>query len=76
MYSMRDHGVVGGGLCGSQHIPNQLAYCDIAEIVGLIAPRPLLIEIGTEDGLIPQMHQTMSSIRTDLDQIREQVNRL
>jgi dienelactone hydrolase len=41
------------GSCGSQVVPGLLRYGDIPEILGLIAPRPLLIERGIDDGLLP-----------------------
>lgn len=43
----------GGGICGSQYLPGLLAYGDIPEVAGLIAPRPLLIERGTRDTTFP-----------------------
>jgi len=39
--------------CGAQVIPGLLQYGDTPEIASLIAPRPCLWEIGTEDKLIP-----------------------
>ncbi|MFX0102462.1 MAG: alpha/beta hydrolase family protein [Candidatus Hodarchaeota archaeon] len=38
-----------GNFCGSQFIPGLLEWGDIPDVVGLIAPRPLLIEAGTKD---------------------------
>ena len=35
--------------CGSQITPGLFALCDVADLQGLIAPRPLLVEIGTYD---------------------------
>ncbi len=41
------------GSCGSQVVPGLLLWGDIPEVLGLIAPRPLFIERGTKDGLLP-----------------------
>ena len=37
--------------CSCQYVPNILKYAELADIVSLIAPRPLLIENGTRDPL-------------------------
>ncbi len=39
--------------CGAQVIPGLLQYGDTPEIFSLIAPRPMVIEIGSRDPLIP-----------------------
>jgi dienelactone hydrolase len=39
--------------CGAQVIPGLLRYGDVPEIASLIAPRPCLWEVGTEDKLLP-----------------------
>jgi dienelactone hydrolase len=36
-------------LCGSQITPGLFALCDVSDLHGLTAPRPLLIEIGLHD---------------------------
>jgi dienelactone hydrolase len=38
--------------CGAQVIPGLLRYGDVPEIASLIAPRPCLWEVGSEDGLM------------------------
>lgn len=35
--------------CGNQYSPSLLRYGDIADVAGLIAPRPALIEMGEKD---------------------------
>lgn len=35
--------------CGSQMVPGVYKYFDVPDIAGLIAPRPLLIEMGVQD---------------------------
>lgn len=35
--------------CGSQIVPGLFALCDLPDLHGLIAPRPLLVEIGVHD---------------------------
>jgi dienelactone hydrolase len=39
--------------CGSQILPHLYKYADVADIAGLIAPRPLLIESGIHDTCFP-----------------------
>lgn len=43
-FGMRD-----GEICGSQVTPGLYALCDVPDLHGLIAPRPLLVEIGSYD---------------------------
>jgi len=38
-----------GNYCGAQYLPGLLEWGDIPDVVGLIAPRPLLIEAGNRD---------------------------
>lgn len=38
-----------GNFCGSQITPGLFALCDLPDLHGLIAPRPLLVEIGSQD---------------------------
>ncbi len=42
-------GIKRGGLCGSQIVPDLYKYFDMYDIAGLIAPRPLLMEMGIQD---------------------------
>jgi dienelactone hydrolase len=42
-------GIERANYCGSQIVPNIYKYFDTDEIAGLIAPRPLLIEMGIYD---------------------------
>ncbi len=42
--AMRD-----GNICGSQITPGLYSLCDIPDLHGLIAPKPLLVEIGAFD---------------------------
>jgi len=42
-------GVNRANFCGSQIVPNVFRYFDTSDIAGLIAPRPLLIEMGVHD---------------------------
>lgn len=44
-----DFGMRDVNLCGSQIAPNLYALCDVPDLHGLIAPRPLLVEIGMHD---------------------------
>lgn len=38
-----------GNTCGNQYSPSLLLYGDIPDVAGLIAPRPLLVEMGERD---------------------------
>ena len=38
-----------GNSCGSQYVPGLFTLCDICDLQGMIAPRPLLAEIGLYD---------------------------
>ncbi len=42
-------GIDRANFCGSQILPNLYQYLDAPDVAGLIAPRPLLIEMGTAD---------------------------
>jgi dienelactone hydrolase len=42
-----------GNLCGSQVLPGMLGRLDHVDVGGLVAPRPLLVESGTEDLIFP-----------------------
>jgi hypothetical protein len=50
-YSCRfkKYAVADGNFCGSQYLPGLFALCDVPDLHGLIAPRPLLAEIGIHD---------------------------
>ncbi len=41
--------------CAAQFVPGLLTYGDTPEVFGLIAPRPLLLELGTIDGTSPEV---------------------
>lgn len=42
--------------CGFQVVPGLLRYGDTAEVLGLIAPRPLAVELGNRDSCCPLKH--------------------
>lgn len=42
-------GVGRGNFCGSQYLPGLYTLCDVPDLHGLIAPKPLLAEIGKQD---------------------------
>ncbi len=44
--------IAGRYSCGAQVIPRLLEYGDVPEIGALIAPRPVIWEVGNRDGLI------------------------
>ncbi|OPZ07320.1 MAG: Abhydrolase family protein [candidate division BRC1 bacterium ADurb.BinA292] len=41
--------IATGNICGSQYLPGLYALCDLADLQGAIAPRPLLASFGTID---------------------------
>jgi dienelactone hydrolase len=40
-------------LCGSQVLPGMLGELEHAEVAALVAPRPMLVETGTDDPIFP-----------------------
>lgn len=48
-----EHGLTLHGCCGSQTIPSLLKNAEIADVAGLIAPRPALYEMGIYDEAFP-----------------------
>ena len=51
--SYAGHGLWLDELCGAQVIPGILRLGDMAEVTGLIAPRPLLLEVSQNDPHFP-----------------------
>ena len=49
----RRFGIERANFCGSQVVPQIFRYFDTHDIAGLIAPRPLLIEMGIYDSCFP-----------------------
>ncbi|MCC7354373.1 MAG: acetylxylan esterase [Anaerolineae bacterium] len=49
----RRFGIEDANFCGSQIVPGIYRYLDTDDIAGLIAPRPLLIEMGIYDNCFP-----------------------
>lgn len=49
--------------CGTQFVPDLLSWCDTPEVFGLIAPRPLLLELGASDGTSPELFATEAYAR-------------
>ncbi|MFH1613842.1 MAG: alpha/beta hydrolase family protein [Planctomycetota bacterium] len=47
--NFRNFAVKYGNFCGSQIVPGLFEICDVPDLHGLIAPRPLLTEIGVYD---------------------------
>ena len=47
--SWKAFGIERGSFCGSQIVPHIYKYLDVPDIAGLIAPRPLLIDMGIYD---------------------------
>jgi hypothetical protein len=41
----RHYAIETANCCGSQFVPYLYKYADVADVAGLIAPRPLLLEI-------------------------------
>lgn len=49
----REFGIKQANFCGSQIVPGIYRYFDTADLAGLIAPRPLLLEMGIYDNCFP-----------------------
>ena len=49
----RSFGIQNANFCGSQIVPDVYRYLDTSDIAGLIAPRPLLLEMGEADTTFP-----------------------
>jgi len=50
-------------MCGSQVMPGQLGEIEHVDIAALIAPRPLLVESGTDDPIFPVKSATATVAR-------------
>jgi dienelactone hydrolase len=50
--NMLQERILGRYSCGAQVIPGLLEYGDVPEITSLIAPRPVLFEVGNRDSLM------------------------
>ena len=57
-----DFGMRDVNFCGSQITPGLYALCDVPDLHGLIAPRPLLVEIGSYDACF-KVESAMSCYR-------------
>ncbi len=57
--------IAAGGSCGYQIAPGLLNYGDVGDILGLIAPRPLAVELGLSDAVCP-----MEEAKGELDRVR------
>jgi len=57
-----DMGMRDINFCGSQITPGLFALCDIPDLHGLIAPKPLLVEIGSYDACF-KLESAMSCYR-------------
>ncbi len=53
-------------MCGSQVLPGQLGHLEHLDVASLVAPRPLLVESGTEDILFP-----VSAARATVARLRD-----
>ena len=51
--TFKQYALTQGNFCGSQFVPGILKYAEVADLCGLVAPRPLLIEAGIQDGGFP-----------------------
>jgi len=69
--SWRAAHTVPWNMCGSQVMPGQLGAIEHVDIAALVAPRPLLVESGTDDVIFP-----VGSARTTVAQLRAFYDRL
>lgn len=51
-----EFGIAQANFCGSQIVPHVHRHFDTHDIAGLIAPRPLLVEMGIYDTCFPLQH--------------------
>jgi dienelactone hydrolase len=63
--SWRAAHTVPWNMCGSQVMPGQLGAIEHVDIAALVAPRPLLVESGTDDMIFP-----VASARETVDRLR------
>jgi dienelactone hydrolase len=63
--SWRAAHTVPWNMCGSQVLPGQLGAVEHRDVAALIAPRPLLVESGTEDVVfpLPAAERTVAELR-------------
>jgi dienelactone hydrolase len=75
--SLYEQTFVRGDTCGSQIVPNLSRWAELADVACLIAPRPLLVESGTEDPMfgIDAARQAVADVRRlyDVLSVPEQV---
>jgi dienelactone hydrolase len=58
-------------MCGSQVLPGQLGTLEHLDIAALVAPRPLLVESGTDDAIFPA-----AAARDTVEELRPLYTRL
>ncbi len=63
MGSWRGFGIGRANFCGSQVVPGIFRYLDVADVVGLASPRPLLLEMGVQDTCFHIEHTLRASER-------------
>jgi dienelactone hydrolase len=65
----RDCAVVPWNMCGSQVAPGIVSAFDHADVAAAVAPRPLLVENGTEDDIFPAdaARREMTKVRAVYD---------
>lgn len=58
-------------MCGSQILPGMLGLLEHVDVGALVAPRPLLVESGTEDLLFPvdEARRTVAELRVVYDRL-------
>jgi dienelactone hydrolase len=69
--SWRAAHTVPWNMCGSQVMPGQLGAIEHVDIAALVAPRPLLVESGTQDVIFP-----VDAARATVEQLRALYGRL
>ena len=69
---------IGWNMCGSQVLSGIIGRLDHVELGALIAPRPLLVETGTEDNIFPvgPARSAMSKLRAVYDALGSEPSRL
>ena len=59
------YGIRDANFCGSQIVPQLYRYFDIPDIAGLIAPRPLMLEMGIYDSCFPVQDQLVGFTKVE-----------
>ena len=68
-YSTFQHSILAMSHCPCNYVPGLAEFGEMYDLVGLIAPRPLLVEAGTHDPIFPlaAVHSSLNKARRVYD---------